>query len=170
MQGGIRVGAGRPKGSGKFGQKTRPIRIPELMVDDVLSFVESNGYKFPLYLCSVSAGFPSPADDYTDKSLDLNEYLIKNPTATFFVRVNGSSMINAGIYDGDTLIVDRSIEADNNKVVIAAVDGQLTVKRLLKKTNAVYLIPENDDYPAIEITEGNDVTIWGVVTTVLHRV
>ena len=81
MRGGARIGAGRPKNSGKFGQKTKPIRIPEPIIDDVLSFIENNGYKLPLYTCSVSAGFPSPADDYTDKSLDLNEHLIKNPSA-----------------------------------------------------------------------------------------
>ncbi|MAZ40140.1 MAG: DNA polymerase V [Legionellales bacterium] len=170
MRGGVRAGAGRPKGSGKFGEKTKPIRVPECIVEEVLTFIEYKGYKLPLYSCSVSAGFPSPADDYTDKSLDLNEHLIKNPSATFFVRVNGNSMINAGIHDGDTLIVDRSIEPTNNKVVVAAVDGQLTVKRLLKKSDAVYLIPENDAYSAIELTEGNNVKIWGVVTTVLHSV
>jgi len=170
MRGGARIGAGRPKNSGKFGQKTKPIRIPEPIIDDVLSFIENNGYKLPLYTCSVSAGFPSPADDYTDKSLDLNEHLIKNPSATFFVRVSGDSMVGAGIHDGDTLIVDRSIEPTNNKIVVAAIDGQLTVKRILKKTNKIFLMPENEKYSPIELSESNDITIWGVVTTVLHRV
>ena len=170
MRGGARIGAGRPKNSGKFGQKTKPIRIPEPIIDEVLSFIENNGYKLPLYTCSVSAGFPSPADDYTDKSLDLNEHLIKNPSATFFVRVSGDSMVGAGIHDGDTLIVDRSIEPTNNKIVVAAIDGQLTVKRILKKTNKIFLMPENEKYSPIELSESNDITIWGVVTTVLHRV
>jgi len=170
MRGGFRSGAGRPKGSGKFGEKTRPVRIPEAMIDEILAFVAHKGYKLPCYTCSVSAGFPSPADDYTDKSLDLNEHLIKNPTATFFVRVSGDSMIEAGIHDGDTLIVDRSITPSNHKIVVAAVDGQLTVKRLLKKLNKVYLMPENKAYSPIEITADNNITVWGVVTTVLHSV
>jgi len=170
MRGGLREGAGRPKGSGKFGQKTKPIRIPECFIDDVMAFVAHDGYKFPLYACAVSAGFPSPADDYTDKSLDLNEHLIKNPAATFFVRVTGDSMIEAGIHDGDTLIVDRSITPTNDSIVIAAVDGNLTVKRLLKKGKKVYLMPANSQFSPIELNDNNDVTIWGVVTTVLHQV
>lgn len=169
-RGGARLGAGRPKGQGKYTEQTKPIRIPKSMVEEVLEYIETQGHQLPLYSCSVQAGFPSPADDYIEGKLDLNKHLIKHPTATFFVRVAGMSMIKAGIHPGDILIVDRSIEANNGKIIIAAVDGQLTVKRLHKSSNGIYLMPENDDYEPIKITEGNDVKIWGVVTNVLHQV
>jgi DNA polymerase V len=123
----------------------------------------------PLFLCGVSAGFPSPADDYIDRLLDLNELLIKNPPATYFVKVAGDSMIGAGINDGDTLIVDRSLEATNGKIVIAAVQGELTVKRLVKTNGACRLVAENADYTPLEITEESQCEIWGVVTSVIHQ-
>lgn len=166
--GGKRKGAGRPKGSGKFGAPTKSIRVPEDMVVKVLDYVNSKGFALPLYAHSVSAGFPSPADDYMETKLDLNDYLIKRPAATFFVKASGDSMQGAGIYDGDILIVDRSIEARNGKVIIAAVDGQLTVKRLVIKNGKSWLWPENLKYPPIEICDENNIVIWGVVTNVVH--
>jgi len=169
-RGGAREGAGRPKGQGKYKEPTKPIRIPESMINDVMGYVESKGYKLPLYSSKVQAGFPSPADDYIEQKLDLNSYLIKHPTATFFVRATGLSMINAGIYPDDILVVDRSLEPTNGKIVIAAVDGQLTVKRLKKDKSGTYLYPENPKFKPIRIDEGNDVVIWGVVTNVLHKV
>lgn len=123
----------------------------------------------PLYLSPVAAGFPSPADDFIDERLDLHRHLVRNPPATFFLRAQGESMINAGIYDGDLLIVDRSIEAAHNRVVIAALDGELTVKRLVRRQGRVVLMPENPDYPEIDITEREYVHIWGVVTYVVHK-
>ena len=123
----------------------------------------------PLLLCGISAGFPSPADDYIDRLLDLNELLIKNPPATFFVKVAGDSMTGVGINSGDILIVDRSIEAANGKVVIAAVNGELTVKRLLKDNNSCSLVAENPDYAPLEINEESQCEIWGVVTSVIHQ-
>lgn len=123
----------------------------------------------PLLLCGISAGFPSPADDYIDRLLDLNELLIKNPPATFFVRVAGDSMTGAGINDGDILIVDRSIEAANRKIVIAVVNGELTVKRLLKGKNTFRLVAENPDYRPLELNEESQCEIWGVVTSVIHQ-
>jgi DNA polymerase V len=123
----------------------------------------------PLYLSQVPAGFPSPADDYMEGSLDLNTHLIKHPAATFFVRAIGESMKNAGIYSGDILIVDRSLEADDNTVVIAAVNGELTVKRLKKEANLLSLVSDNEEYAPIPISEGMDFSIWGVVTTVIHE-
>jgi len=122
----------------------------------------------PLFNCRVSAGFPSPADDYIEQSLDLNQLLIKKPAATFFVRAEGDSMIGAGIHNNDILVVDRSIEAVSNKVVICALDGELTVKRLVKKEGWVVLMAENPLYPDIQIREETDMTIWGVVTNVIH--
>ncbi len=124
--------------------------------------------EIPLFLSSVCAGFPSPADDYLDKKLDLHEYLIKNEAATFFLRACGNSMINASINDGDLLIVDRSHEALHRRIVIAVVNGELTVKRLIKRNNRIFLAPENPDYPEIDITEHEYIHIWGVVTNVIH--
>jgi DNA polymerase V len=122
----------------------------------------------PLYLSKIRAGFPSPADDYVDKKLDLNEYVIKHPAATFFVKVKGDSMINAGILPGSILVVDRSLEARSNKIVVAVLDGEFTVKRLKKSRHKIILLSENAEYPPIEVTPEREFDIWGVVTHVLH--
>lgn len=168
--GGKRPGSGRPKLWGDYDEPTRPIRVPTSMVVQVKNFVINKGYRLPLFACSVEAGFPSPADDYIEDKLDLNEHLIKHPTATFIVKASGLSMINAGINPGDLLIVDRSLEARHGKIVIAAIDGELTVKRLDITSKGTFLVPENDEFSPIKIAEGSDVVIWGVVTTVLHDV
>lgn len=123
----------------------------------------------PLYLSPVEAGFPSPAEDYLDRRLDLHEYLVRNETATFFLRAHGDSMRGAGIHDGDLLIVDRSLEAGHRRVVIAALDGELTVKRLLRRAGRVLLAPENPRFAEVDITEREYVHIWGVVTHVIHK-
>ena len=123
---------------------------------------------FPLYSSKVSAGFPSPAYDNLEKTVDLNSYLIKRPAATFFVRVNGDSMINAGINDNDILVVDRSIKPSHGKVIIAVLDGQMTVKRLHKRSGKIILMPENDLYKPIEIQSHMNIEIWGVVTSSVH--
>jgi DNA polymerase V len=125
--------------------------------------------ELPLYTERVPAGFPSPAEDYIDKKLDLNEHLIKNPAATFFVKVSGHSMIGAGIYDGDILVVDRSVEAADKKIIIGVVNGEFTVKRIRKKAGKIWLLPENEKYEAIEVNEEMDFRIWGVVTYAIHR-
>lgn len=122
----------------------------------------------PLAVASVSAGFPSPADDYLEGSLDLNQHLIKHPAATFFVRVAGDSMIDAGIHDGDLLIVDRSLEPADGKVVIAVINGELLVKRVRKVGQRLFLLPENQAYQPIEVREEMDFELWGVVTQVIH--
>ena len=124
-------------------------------------------HEFPLFLSSIQAGFPSAADDYLDKKIDLNEHLIKHPAATFFVKVKGDSMIGAGIYSGDMLIVDRSEDPKNNSIVVAILNGEFTVKRLQKKESKIFLIAENPNYKPIEITEGMDFEVWGVV---LHTI
>jgi len=123
----------------------------------------------PLFTCGVSAGFPSPAEDHIDRKLDLNELLIPHPTSTFFVRVAGDSMTNAGIAHGDILVVDRSIEATSGKVIIAIVNGELTVKRFERNLTSCLLIAANPDYPPVEITEETDFSVWGVVTSVIHQ-
>lgn len=130
----------------------------------------TNPKELPLFLTTVTAGFPSPADDYVDKKINLHEYLVRNNAATFFLKAHGESMINAGIYDGDLLIVDRSIEAAHNKIVIAAIDGELTVKRLIRKKKQVVLAPENPDYPEFDITLKEHIHIWGVVTYAIHKI
>jgi DNA polymerase V len=125
--------------------------------------------QLPFYTEKLSAGFPSPANDYLEKSLDLNEFLIKNPPATFFVEIQGDSMIGAGIHSGDILIVDRSLEAVHNKIVVAVVNGEFTVKRLYWVKKTVKLMAENPNYKPIEIKEGVEFEIWGVATTVIHK-
>ena len=123
----------------------------------------------PLFLDSVSAGFPSPATDYLENKLDLNEYLVKHPAATFIVKANGPSMIEAGISSGDLLIVDRSITPKNDNIVIASVFGDLTVKKLRKKGSSLFLVSANNEYPSIEVKEEMECFIWGVVTYVIHK-
>ena len=118
---------------------------------------------------SVSAGFPSPATDYMENKLDLNEHLIKHPAATFIVKANGISMIEAGISSGDLLIVDRSVSPRNDNIVIASILGDLTVKKLQKKNQSFFLMSANKSYPSIEVKEEMECFIWGVVTYVIHK-
>ena len=120
------------------------------------------------YDIGVSAGFPSPTDDYKEKKLDLNELLIKQPEATFFAKASGDSMIGAGIHDGDMLIVDRSITASDGRIVIAVLNGELTVKRFKLLGRTPQLHSENSKYTPITLHEGDSVSIWGVVTNVIH--
>ncbi len=122
----------------------------------------------PLYCNLVTAGFPSPADDYSDSSLDFNEYLIKNRAATFIVRVQGDSMTGAGINSGDLLVVDRSLSPANNSIIVAIVSGEFTVKKLVKEKGLYYLYPENPEYPVLQITEEMNFQVWGVVSFVVH--
>ena len=128
----------------------------------------STRYALPIFLGRLPAGFPSPADDYLEGKLDLNRHLIKHPAATFFVRVTGDSMIGAGIHSGDLLVVDRSLEPADKNVVVAVLDGELTVKRLFKQNGVLRLLPENLNYQPIEITAQQTIEIWGVVTSVIH--
>ena len=123
----------------------------------------------PIFLANVQAGFPSPAEDYLDKTLDLNELLIAHPAATFFVRVSGDSMQNAGIFSGDVLVVDRSLEPADNKIIVAIVNSEFTVKRLKVHEGRISLVPENPAYPILEMKEESDFQVWGVVTYVIHK-
>ncbi len=122
----------------------------------------------PIFMARVPAGFPSPAADYEEDKLDLNKHLIRNPAATFFVRVAGDSMVKAGIHDGDLLVVDRSIKPGDKNVVIAAVNGELTVKRIRIRKNKLTLEAENENYQSREINEEMEFEVWGVVTNVIH--
>jgi DNA polymerase V len=125
--------------------------------------------KLDLFLSPIPAGFPSPASDYVDKSIDLNEILIKNKVATFLVRAIGDSMIEAGIFSGDILIIDKSITPANKNIVVAILNGEFTVKRFVKDRNRIFLQPENKKYKNIEISDEDDFKIWGVVTFVIHN-
>lgn len=123
----------------------------------------------PLFLAAVPAGFPSPAEDYVEKNLDLNEYLVKHPAATYFVRVAGDSMLGAGIHHDDILIVDRSLAPVSGRIVVAVVNDEMTVKRFLQRDGRCRLLAENPDHAEIVITEGMDLEIWGVVTHAIHH-
>lgn len=125
--------------------------------------------ELPLVEATISAGFPSPADDYSESRLDLNKELISNESATFYARVRGDSMTLAGISNGDLLIIDKSKTPVNGSIVVCLLDGEFTVKRLNKKGNQYYLMPENDNYQPIKIKPENDVTIWGVVTYTIKK-
>ncbi len=150
-------------GSDKNKNSKIPVNV-ELLFPDF-----SSHYELKLFSSQIPAGFPSPADDFLEKRLDLNEYLIENKSATFLIRVHGDSMINAGIIDGDLLVVDRSAQPTNGKIVLGVLNGEFTVKRIDKRRNKLLLIPENDDFQPIEITNEMDFKIWGVVTFAIHK-
>jgi DNA polymerase V len=141
----------------------------ETIVESVLWPDRSTKWARPLFLASVSAGFPSPAEDYIEGRLDLNRHLIKHPAATFFVRVAGDSMIDAGIHPGDILVVDRALEPQDSNVVIAVIDGELTVKRISQRHGKLFLVPDNKAYQPLEILEEMEFEVWGVVTSVIHN-
>lgn len=122
----------------------------------------------PLILARVRAGFPSPADDYVDGKLDLNDLVIRRPEATFFVRVEGDSMVGAGIHSGDLLVIERDVEVHDGDVVVAALDGDMTVKRVRRGEDALWLVADNDAYPPQRVT--TELVIWGVVQHVVHEV
>lgn len=136
---------------------------------EIYSFVRGQRMEFPLYLCGVSAGFPSPADDYIDKNLDLNELLIRHPAATFFVRAYGDSMKDSGIHSGDILVVDRAEEPRDGNIVVAVLNGELTVKKLAHRGGKLLLIPSNPAFQPLEISPEMDFEVWGVVTSVIHK-
>jgi DNA polymerase V len=129
--------------------------------------LESPAGYIPFYP-SVQAGFPSPADDYMEEKLDLNRFLVKNPSATFYVKVEGVSMVGAGIYPKDILIVDRSLQAKNNDIIIALVNGEFTVKRLNILADKVWLVAENPNYKPLDVSE-TAFQVWGIVTYVIHN-
>jgi DNA polymerase V len=137
-------------------------------IASIFGYDKKTKQKLPLFVSKVPAGFPSPAGDFIEKKLDLNDYLIRKPASTFFVQVDGDSMINAGIHSGDILIVDRSLDASNGKIIVAIFNGEFTVKRLNKRGEEIHLIAENPNYEPIRVTEGEDFEVWGVVTYVIH--
>jgi DNA polymerase V len=181
QRGGVRKGAGRKKDSGLYAEATKVVRIPISRISEVKNFLLSTKKTnssivdfiqpsiqkpIPITLFShkVPAGFPSPADDHAESRLDLNEYLINQAESTFFVRIKGDSMVDAGILDNDIVIVDRSKSAAINDIVLASIDGEFTVKVLTKNNKGPYLMPANKEFKPIYIEEGSQFEIWGVVT------
>ena len=147
----------------------RAIIIKKRELDYLTNANISSIQPIPLYN-SVAAGFPSPAEDHMESSLDLNQHLIRHPSATFYVYARGDSMVSAGIYDGDMLVVDRSLETKNDSIVVAIINGEFTVKSISKVNEHLYLMPHNSSYNPIKITEEMDFEIWGVVTHSIHSV
>lgn len=147
--------------------------MPELAcptgVGVFVPLLEAPRVELPLGAVKVSAGFPSPAADYEDKRLDINDYLIRNPVSTFFFSVEGDSMQGAEIFDGDILVVDKSIRPVHGHIVVAFVNGERLVKRLYRRGSRVALLAENPAYPSLEIDEGIDLEIWGVVVGKFKR-
>jgi DNA polymerase V len=195
--GGKRVNAGRPSGQGPYGEKTKTIRVPESAVTDIKAYLESRQQRVSLSLVPlakmvspiadvsrveaandkillplvgprVAAGFPSPADDYMEDYLDLNQLLISEKESTYLVRVKGESMINIGIFPKDLLIVDRSRDPIDGDIVIAVLDGELTVKRLEKRGHRVALVAENKKFAPIVVREDQEFLVWGIVTHCIH--
>ncbi|MGB8339553.1 MAG: translesion error-prone DNA polymerase V autoproteolytic subunit [Burkholderiales bacterium] len=182
--GGKRRGAGRKPGSGKWKEPTATIRLPVSVCQSLQNKlnvperqVPPDGYlpalnplvlQLPLYMSKVPAGFPATADDYIEKRLDLNLALVKNKDTTFMVKVKGDSMTGANIQDGDMLIVDRSLPAKSGRIVVAAIQGEVTVKRFKIKKGESWLMPENPAYEPMLISADSDCTIWGVVTQAIH--
>lgn len=188
--GGKRQGAGR---KAKYGEPTAMVRVPQSAKAVVVDFLQTLAdqrksepkwpdhlrpvalSEFPTELCiplfshPVRAGFPSPADDYVADKLDLNEHLISRKEATFMLRVQGDSMVGVGIQDGDLLIVDKSLTATHGSVVVATVDGEFTVKTLEKNRGYLRLLPANPDFEPIEFKDGQELQVWGVVTSVIHQ-
>lgn len=166
-RGGVRRGAGRPKGSGKYGEETKSLRLPVSLIDQVLQFVDQRGLCYPLYPANQLTENP-PADNI--EKLDLASFLIHNAAATFIVRVTGESMIGAGIFPDDLLIVDRSIRPTSGDVVIACIDGEFVVKRFFKDGEKVELRPENENFKTVSLADSSELKIWGVVKNAIHRV
>ena len=180
--------AGRPRGSGPYGEPTRALRVPQSLVPELQAWLARYRVRdgrlppgaraphpnpeplaLPLFGSRISAGFPSPADDYVEDMLDLQKLLVEHPAATFYLRVTGDSMSGAGILSGDILVVDRALEPAHDAIVVASVDGELTVKRLYHRNGWVALVAENPAYAPIEIDEAMDMRIWGVVCGVVRK-
>ena len=125
--------------------------------------------ELPLAGTAIAAGFPSPAEEYVEIALDLNKELIKHPASTFYARVKGDSMVDAGIQDGDLLVIDKALEPKEGAIAVCYLDGEFTVKRLAVREDGVYLIPANAEFKPIRITEENEFLVWGIVAYVIHK-
>lgn len=147
-----------------------PLQLHQSKIIDIYSALTETELELPYVEEGISAGFPSPALDFVDLTIDLNKHLIKHPSATFYGRVKGKSLKNAGIGDGDLLIIDRSLEPANGKIAVCYIDGEFTAKRIQKTKNELWLMPENEDYSPIKIEEDHNLIIWGIVTHVIKSI
>lgn len=136
---------------------------------DIFSVATEIELKLPYVDDGISAGFPSPALDFIDLSIDLNKHLVKHPSSTFYGRVKGDSLKDAGITNGDLLIIDKSLEPQNGKIAVCYIDGEFTAKRIKISKKEIWLIPENENYQPIRVTEENNFLIWGIVTHVIKN-
>ncbi len=146
------------------------LKLHQTTTLEIYSADTSTNIALPFVESGISAGFPSPADDFLDASIDLNREFVKNPSTTFYGRVKGDSMINAGLNNGDLLIIDKSLEPIDNKIAVCFIDGEFTVKRIKIEKDIVWLVAENEKYQPIKVTAENDFLIWGIVTTVIKNV
>ena len=190
--GGTRPGSGRKHGTGLYGEPTQTIRIPVSALSVIREFLSSRQAQhrlnqglasaevfhpaaepvpqaLPLYAHKVPAGFPSPADDYVETTLDLNEYLVPHKATSFFVKVKGHSMTGAGIFDGDMLVVDRALEPVPGKIIVAVIDGELTVKRLAFEDGRPVLKAQNPHFKDIVLRDSQELLCWGVVTATIRK-
>ena len=187
-------GRGRPSGTGRYREPTQVMRVPLSQVAAVQDYLKVfrrssgpasdvaligpvGGYaaparrrSVPVMAWPVRAGFPSPAEDYRDEAIDLNDLLAPHAEATFLVRVRGESMTGAGIDDGDVLVVDRALEPVHGRIVVAMVDGEFTVKRLCQRDGNLCLEASHPDFAPIELQEGQELAVWGVVTRIIKTV
>ena len=149
-----------------------PMRLTKMHSGPVLDFFTpdlTTLLELPLAGTAIAAGFPSPAEEYLDLALDLNKELIKHPAATFYARVKGNSMVDAGIQDGDLLVIDKALEPREGAIAVCFLDGEFTVKRLAVREEGVFLMPANDEFKPISITEDNEFLVWGIVAYVIHK-
>ena len=147
----------------------QPIAVDKNDSMDIYGISHSHCSPLPFIASSVQAGFPSPAEGYIERSLDINELVVKHPAATFYIKVHGDSMQNAGISSEDILVVDRSLKARHQDIVVAVLDGEFIVKRLLLEQNDIFLISENKSQSLIKINKSSQFEVWGVVTYVIHK-
>ena len=148
------------------------MRLSKIHSGPVLDFYTpdfTTQLELPLAAGAISAGFPSPAEEYIELAIDLNKELIKHPAATFYARVKGSSMIDAGIADGDLLIIDKALEPKDGDIAVCFLDGEFTLKRLALKEDGIYLMPANAEFKPIRITEENDFLVWGMLAYIVHK-
>lgn len=136
---------------------------------DIYSADTDSELELPYIASGISAGFPSPALDFIDLSIDLNRHLVKHPSSTFYGRVKGDSMKDAGIHDGDLLVIDKSLNPTNDKIAVCYIDGEFTLKRIRLEKDCCWLMPANDQYSPIKVSEENDFLIWGIVTHVIKK-
>ena len=150
----------------------KTMRLARIHAGPVLDFFTpdfTTRLDLPLAGTAIAAGFPSPAEEYLDLALDLNKELIKHPAATFYARVKGDSMVDAGIQDGDLLVIDKALEPKEGSIAVCYLDGEFTVKRLAVREEGVYLMAANAEFKPIRITEENDFLVWGLVAYVIHK-